>query len=447
MARSKYVGVTPVDPTSSNPVWQYRIKIKNPDGKIVDTKIRKDSNGNPFMTARAAHEAKKAHEDRIRNAEPKLVPENLSEPHRATLSEVYDHYLSTEGKTKAPATIRKQDSMWRNHVQPKLGDRPVADISIIDLDVFLCEMYATHSYKYTEGFLKFFYLLFGHADRLGHLDFIAYRRNFLDRHTRLKMPQMTDEDHIEKEKGAVCYTDEELKVIESIIGDEECNLRIAYLLALHCGLRIGETFALRWRDIDFDNKTITIRRQMQYIDGCFHLCSVKTLKSNRTVPLTDFMSEELWFVFSSQVQYRKQLKEAYRNTERIYDQNEKRWLGEDERDFVNRKPNGELLTINSMKYWSKIINERLRKYYDAEQSVKQFANFGIAYDVDRKVFKYHNLRHTFITRCAQRNMNSYMLMEIVGHKKIDTTLAYYINLKGQYTQDYARKIINELYEQ
>ena len=447
ITRPKYPGVTPVNPESSNPTWQYRIKVKNADGKIVDTKVRKGLDGLPFLTARAAHEARREHEERIRTTSSHNEPESLPEPPRPTLREVYDHYLSTEGKTKAPATIRKQDSMWRIHVEPVFGNRAVSDINIIELDVFLFEIYKEHSYKYTEGFLKFFYLLFGHADRLGYLDFEFYRRSFIDRHSRLKMPQMTDEDYAEEEKGAVCYTDEELKIIEKTIGAEDCNLRMAYLLGLHCGLRIGETFGLRWRDIDFDKNEITIRRQMQYAeDGTFHLCGVKTLKSNRTIPITQFLHDELWFVFSSQVHYKNKLKDGYRDYERIYDEIEKRWLEDDERDFVNRKPNGELLTINSVKYWTKQINEDLKEHYDLVQMVKQTANAGIKYDVDRKTFKYHCLRHTMATRAAQRNMNVYLLMDILGHKKIDTTLKYYINLKDQYTLDYARELLSTLYE-
>ena len=385
MPRPKYAGVTPVNPESSNPFWQYRLKVKDPGGKVIDTKIRKDSNGRPFLTARAAFEAKKAHEERIRNP----VSESLPEPSTTTLSEIYDNYLSTEGRSKAAATLRKQDSMWRNHIYPRFGEIDINEITIVDLTDFLNTLYTTHSIKYVEGFVKFFYLLYGHADRLEKVDSSKYRKMFVDKQTRLKTPQMTSEDYLENEKGAVCYTDTELKVIESVLGDEDCNLRLAYLLGIHCGLRIGETFGLRFRDIDFNENTITIRRQMQYIDGCFHLVPVKTLKGNRTIPITQDLSEELWFYYSSQCHYKKELKEAYRNTERIFDEVEKKWLSEDERDFVNRKPNGELLTINSMKYWSKMVNHKMTEHYDNIQSLSKLMYGGINKPVDRKVFKYH----------------------------------------------------------
>lgn len=435
--KSKYTGVT-----QCKTGWQYRIKMKI-NGKPIDTTIKYDSDGKPFLKARDAHEARLAHIEELYNKPLEPVPE----PPRATLSDIYENYMKTEAKTKASATLRKQDSMWKTHIEPIFGSQFINEINSIDLSLFLHDLYKTHSYKYTEGFLKFFYLLFGHADRMGVIDYSIYRKNFIDRTTRLQMPTMTDEDYIEKEKGAVCYTDEELKIIEKTIGAEDCNLRMAYLLGLHCGLRIGETFGLRWRDIDFDKNEITIRRQMQYAeDGTFHLCGVKTLKSNRTIPITQFLHDELWFVFSSQVHYKSKLKDGYRDYERIYDEIEKRWLEDDERDFVNRKPNGELLTINSVKYWSKQINKDLKEHYDLVQMVKQTANAGIKYDVDRKPFKYHCLRHTMATRAAQRNMNVYMLMHVLGHQKIDTTLKYYINLKNQYTLDYAREVLSTLYK-
>ena len=55
--KPKYAGVTPNEDGS----WTYRLKVKLASGKIVDTRIKKDSEGKPFLTARAAHEAIRVH--------------------------------------------------------------------------------------------------------------------------------------------------------------------------------------------------------------------------------------------------------------------------------------------------------------------------------------------------------------------------------------------------
>ena len=91
-------------------------------------------------------------------------------------------------------------------------------------------------------------------------------------------------------------------------------------------------------------------------------------------------------------------------------------------DFVNRKSNGEMLTNNSLKYWSKRIMELAK--------------------ID---FKFHNLRHTYATTCAINNVNLQMLMSMMGHKKIDTTKTYYINTDNEPLRKRTFKIIDNMY--
>lgn len=434
---AKYTGVTPFGSG-----WQYRIKLKLDNGKVVDTRIRTDSNGNPFTTARDAYEARRAHELSLREPQTESVPEAP----RTLLSDVYADYMMTEAKKKAAATIRKQESMWHNHVCPAFGDRDINSITIVELDSFLFNLYKTHAYAYVEGFLKFFYLLFGHADRMEVIDPARYMKNFVDRGTRLTMPPMTQSDYAEDQEGAVIYTDDEIALMEKIFSREECNLQLAFHLGLYCGLRISECFGLRWKNIDFDQNYITIDRQLQYVDGCFHLSPVKTLAGVRKIYITEEFKEELWFHYSSQLHYRKELKEGYRNTERIYDDIEKRWLDEEDRDFVNRKKNGEMLTINSMKYWARVINPELKKMAEDRVQLKKLAWAGITLPTEYKEFKYHNLRHTFASRCALQNVPIFVLMQMLGHKKIDTTKKYYINVDDDYVADHTRKILGQLYK-
>ena len=94
---------------------------------------------------------------------------------------------------------------------------------------------------------------------------------------------------------------------------------------------------------------------------------------------------------------------GHRNTERVYDTITKEVIQGG--DFINRKRNGELLTNNSMKYYSKKIKNELQIN-----------------------FKFHYLRHTYATLCAYNNVNLQILMNQMGHKKIDTTRKYYLGL-------------------
>ena len=431
----KYTGVTPNEDGS----WSYRLKVKLPDGKMFDTRIKKDQDGKAFLRARDAYEAKKAHAERLKNP-PAEEPTGKKSP---LLSEIYESYLATEGKDKAPATLRKQESMWRNHIEPIFGDREIDSINLVELQDFLYELYQTHAYKYTEGFLKFFYLLFGHADRMDAIDPEQYNKMFVNKNKRLHMPKKSQADEAEDKEPAVIFDDSELRIIAKIFESEDGNLETAFYLGLYAGLRISECFGLRWRDIDWATKTMRISRQMHYIDGELRLCPVKTVTSDRTIIIPKELYEQLEFQYSVEAHYRKQMGNAYRNTERVYDEVAKEWL--QGTDFVNRKKNGELLTVNSMKYWAKKITPALRAHAEQLADIKRMGHPDDFVAVKYKEFKYHYLRHTYASHCAAVNMSMHMLMSMMGHKKIDTTRKYYINTDNESLHERTRMLLNEMY--
>ena len=403
----KYTGVTPLN--KGKTAWQYRIKITLPNGDKIDTTGRRDAQGKPFLTAEAAYTAKLDHENRLRTNLDKK-PTRTS---KTSLKAIYEHYMASgEALSKAPATIAKQNSMWKNHISKKFGDKELKNITLADLQNYLHELYnigdeyndfkGGYEYAYVEGFLRFFYLLFGYAYRLDKIEYERYIKMFVDRGTRLTMPEMTQADFEESEGPIETYTDYQIYQMEELFKSEDGNLLTAFYLGLYCGLRISEVFAVRWRSIDWVNSTITINRQMHYEGGMLKLCPVKTLTSVRTVYMPKVMHNYLYDLYTAQSEQKKTMGRAYRNTERVFDTMLNTEITEG--DFINRKSNGEILTVNSMKYWSKKIK----------------AELGID-------FKFHKLRHTYASNCAANNMNLQMLMEMMGHKKLETTKQYYIS--------------------
>lgn len=68
---------------------------------------------------------------------------------------------------------------------------------------------------------------------------------------------------------------------------ETHRLCVLYHLALTLGLRIGELLGLQWGDIDWEKRTITIRRQVQEVRGKLEVkIGAKTDAGNRVLPLT-----------------------------------------------------------------------------------------------------------------------------------------------------------------
>ena len=68
----------------------------------------------------------------------------------------------------------------------------------------------------------------------------------------------------------------------------EARLHVAFM-----GLRQGEALGLRWSDVDFDNKQITVSHQSQKVKGVRQLVKLKSATSHRKLMLSDSTAEVL----------------------------------------------------------------------------------------------------------------------------------------------------------
>lgn len=167
MAQTQNLGIYQLP----NGNWGYRF-TRTVDGKRVNRKGSKDENGKPFTTQRAALQAKAIAELRF-DAEQKQKPKR-----RMTFGEVYAEYCEQGRGGRAYTTIRKQDSLWRNHLEEKFGSRFIDDISVAEVNDYLTQLYYVEgrAYRYVEGFLKMFYLIFGQAYSRNYLDVDTYNK-------------------------------------------------------------------------------------------------------------------------------------------------------------------------------------------------------------------------------------------------------------------------------
>lgn len=374
-----------------NGVWAYRFSILI-DGRRISRKKTTDENGKPLKTQK---QALKAREVAIKNAH--LEMKRKQAVSRRTFKEVFEEYCENGRKDRKYQTIRKQDSLWENHLCEKFGKRFIDEISVAEVNDYLAELYYTHeySYQYTESFLKMFYLIFGQAYSRNYLEVDQYNKLCVNKDTRIKMPKLKSED----DTDIVSFSRSDLATMDKYF--EGTNAETAYLLGRYCGLRINECYGLKWENVDLENGTICIDRQMQYQEGVVKLVAPKTRNSKRTIYLNDFMKayfqkiadqkkeDEVRFAVHRQ-QNRKMIEDMDGNM--IYST-----------DLVNCLPEGKIQTVNSMKYHSREIKSR----------------FGID-------FKFHHLRHTYGTLMAEMNTPQHLLCDQMGHGHIHVTQRYYI---------------------
>ena len=369
--------------------WGFRYTV-SVNGKRKDVKRVRDANGNPMKTKRSAILARAEAIKEEQTPKAKQIS-------RKTVKEVYEEYCGNGRKDRAYRTKQKQDSLWNNHLCSKYGKRFVDEITAAEGNDYLSDLYYVEgfSYQYTEAFLKMFYLIFGQAYSRNYLEVDTYNKLCVNKDTRIKMPKMKTED----DTDIVAFSREELVLLDDYF--KGTNAETAYLLGRYCGLRINEAFGLKWENVDLENGTITIDRQMQYQDGLIKLVSPKTRNSKRTIFLCPTLQEHLKKKFQQRAEDEKQFAELRKQKTRFIDDLDGRKIPST--DLVNCLPDGTLQTVNSMKYPSREIKAKL----------------GIN-------FKYHYLRHTYGTLMAEMNTPTHLLCNQMGHGHIHTTQRYYI---------------------
>ena len=389
MAEQQAAGVYQLD----NGYWGYRF-VLTVNGKKKAQKRVKDELGNPYKTQK---QAAKARSIALAQEQAKIQLPPQKQIIRQTVTEVYQEYCEKGRSGKAYATIKKQDSLWNNHLKERFGKRYIDEITVAEIQDYLEELYYTdnRAYSYTESFLKMFYLIFGQAYSRNYIDVDSYNKLCVNKDTKIHMPKLKIDDDLD----IVSFDDKATEQLDSYFSGT--NAETAYMLGKYCGLRINECYGLKWSNVDLKSGTITIDRQMQYQNGLIKLVSLKTRNAKRKIYMCSKLKDYFKKLKRQQEQDKKELAlQRQQNQTFIQDLN-----GEmiSSLELVNSLPNGKIQTVNSMKYHSRTLQ--------GEHNIS---------------FKYHYLRHTYGTNLAALNTPEYLLCNQMGHSNSNVTHKYYV---------------------
>lgn len=161
-----------------------------------------------------------------------------------------------------------------------------------------------------------------------------------------------------------------------------------YALILQTGLRAGELTGLKWSDIDFEKRTLSVNRSMEfrYSEQKFLTGEPKSKSGYRTIPLT----QEAYDILKA--------KEHERSLEKVRDIRFKDIV------FINRKGTP---TKNSA--------------YDSTL-------YKLAKQAGIEKLSMHSLRHTFATRAIEAGMRPKTLQKLLGHSNIGITMNLYVHV-------------------
>lgn len=387
--------------------WGYRYTFTR-NGKRYSKQCSKDVNGNPIKSKREAIK------ERSKAIALLNEPNHTKKNKPKTFEEVFLEYCEKGRKDKSQQTIRKQDSLWRNHLMKSFGNVLVSEIAVADVQDYLSKLYYDdgYSFRYVEGFLKQFYLILGQAYSRNYLNAETYDKLCRNKDTRIKMPKKKDADDFD----VVVFSKEELAILDEYF--KGTNSETAYLLGRYCGLRINECFGLKWKNVNLEEGTILIDRQMEYLRGVKKLKAPKTANSKRTIYLCDFLWNYLRELNEKRIDSIIRFADVRSQKTTFLNDIDGKTIPST--DLVNCLNDGTIRTVNSMKYHTRRIEEL----------------YGIK-------FKYHYLRHTYGTMMAEQNTPQHLLCNQMGHARIQVTQLYYLAL-SQNGIDILRDNLNRL---
>jgi len=187
---------------------------------------------------------------------------------RQTVAQFLERWLKDSVKPAVrPRTYTEYAMRTRNHFIPAFGMLALDKLTTQHVQAFLAERLAAGlSPRYVRTLLTTFRQAIGRAVKWG-----LVQRN---------VASLVDTPKVERKEERILAPDEARCFLEAAKGD---RLEGLFWVLLTTALRSGEARGLRWQDIDFDASTLSVRVQVQRINGTMQLVAPKTEKSRRTI--------------------------------------------------------------------------------------------------------------------------------------------------------------------
>ncbi|MDY2628366.1 MAG: tyrosine-type recombinase/integrase [Lachnospiraceae bacterium] len=231
-------------------VWQYRFEIGSVNGK------RQWESKSGFATKREALEAGKKAQQMYDSTGRVLRQTEM------TYSDLLDHWIEQEvSQTCKPNTVDNYRKKINLYIKPELGRYRIKSITKQNIKDFLLRLYndgfSPNTISVCRGIItkSFTYAVDSDFIAVSPADHIR-----ISRQSGLppKVPTRT-EPHV------YIPADRMKEIFERFPEGTSCHLPM--MIGYHCGLRLGEVFGLTWEDIDLENRTLSVNRQVQWISN------------------------------------------------------------------------------------------------------------------------------------------------------------------------------------
>ncbi len=303
---------------------------------------------------------------------------------RMTLKEFIPIYIDTMENILSPSTMQFYKRNINDCIIPFFGNIKLKEISVPMVQKYITEL--CNKTPMTRGivgtgkispatvrrYLTVFQSIMKQAFKQGYIEENPAKTE------RLTMPKQL-QPKIE------IFSKSEVELLLAYLDKEPLQYKVLIYLAIFTGARRGELVALKFSDIDFVRKKMTIERAAIKIKG--EKTIIKPPKDNevRTISLNPYCIDIIEKLQKEKEQIKKDIGTQWKGKEWLFTQ----W-------------NGEIMNPTTPTAW---FNDYLKK-------------IGI------KHRKFHSLRHTSATLLLYGGVNIKQVQARLGHSDIETTNKY-----------------------
>lgn len=368
------------------------IRKRGKDKYQISIFLGRDKNGKQKFKYKTVNAPNKT---QAKNIMLKLEADLLDKPvleGNITLKKHILEWFKVHKKNLKPLTIESYEQQINNHIIPRLGHLKLIDLTAKAIDDFYIELLengrvdgsgglSTRSVRYVHSIL---HEALEYAEEWGRV---------------LKNPASSTHPPKKKKTKAVYYSKKQLEKFFSVI-DNDFNYDL-FQLILRTGIRRGQALGLQDDCLNWKDKIIIIKQNLQRIDGeGFILQDTTKNEEIYPIPMTFKISQILKRVIERRNKNKELLGEAYKDDGFIFCN----------QDGSPRDPD----------YISTLCGKYLKKA-------------GLKGSL-------HKLRHSFATLQLENGTDIKVIQELLGHKQLSTTSDLYTHVVAKLKKESVQKI-------
>ena len=314
----------------------------------------------------------------------------------------FDYWITNIICNLSPNCIRNYTERYKRNVQPLIGTMCMGDVKPMHCQIILNRMEST----YAGSTIRQTYIAMGTMFKSAVMNDIIVKHPMNG--VRYNKPVRAVDD--------IRYLSVEEQKRFLAVAKDSHNYR-QYALLLETGLRTGELIGLTWDAINWKKRTLTVNKSLEYRHHFkyWRAGPPKTVKSYRTIPLTDT---------------------AYRILKSCYDERLTRKESptlQQILEYTDRRTGRQMyFCMHDLVFVNYRTGEPIKNSSYDTHLYKLCEKAGIA------PFGMHALRHTYATRAIERGMQPKVLQQLLGHASIKTTMDKYVHVSDDSMQNAVR---------